>query len=88
MHGPASSCDVERGFSRGGLTVTKLRHALSDESTRASTVLHAWSEIPGLIPEAEIIEVFKDKARRLKGKNKVKDIESIVVSGVESEDED
>ena len=51
----ASSCDVECGFSQGGLTVSKLRHALSDESTRASTVLNAWSEIPGLIPEAQII---------------------------------
>ena len=61
----ASSCDVERGFSRGGLTVSKLRHGLSDESTHASTVLHAWSEIPGLIPESEIIQVFKDKCRRL-----------------------
>src|ERR1700678_2694043 len=61
----ASSCDVERGFSRGGLTVSKLRHGLSDESTRAATVLHAWSEIPGLIPESEIIQVFKDKCHRL-----------------------
>ena len=92
MHCPASSCDVERGFSRGGLTVTKLRHALSDESTRASTVLHAWSEIPGLILEADIIEVFKEKGRRLKGKDKRgkknKDTERVVVSGPESEVED
>ena len=57
----ASSCDVERGFSRGGLTVSKLRHSLSDESMQATTVLHAWSEIPGLIPEAKIIQAFKDK---------------------------
>jgi len=71
----ASSCDVERGFSRGGLTVSKLRHGLSDESTRASTVLHAWSKIPGLIPESEIIQVFKDKCRRLKtGKEIEEDI--------------
>ena len=61
----ASSCDVERGFSQGGLTVSKLQHGLSDESTCASTVLHAWSEILGLIPESEIIQVFKDKCRRL-----------------------
>ena len=66
---PASSCDVERSFSWGGLTVSKLRHRLSDESTRASTVLHAWSEIPGLIPESEIIQVFKDKCRRLNTKD-------------------
>jgi hypothetical protein len=92
LSAPASSCDVERGFSRGGLTVTKLRHALSDESTRASTVLHAWSEIPGLLPEADIIQAFKDKSRRLKGKDKRgktnKDTESIVVSVLESEAED
>ncbi|KDR77038.1 hypothetical protein GALMADRAFT_210201 [Galerina marginata CBS 339.88] len=29
--------DVERSFSKGGLTVTKLRHSLSDASARAST---------------------------------------------------
>ena len=51
---------------------------------RASTVLHAWSQIPGLIPKAEIIEIFKDKGHRLKGKDKQdkttrnKDIDSIV----------
>ena len=63
----ASSCDVECGFSQGGLTVSKLRHSLSDESTQAATVLHAWSEIPGLIPEANIIQVFKDKCWCLNG---------------------
>jgi hypothetical protein len=90
MHGPASSCDVERGFSHGGLTVTKLRRTLSDDSTQVSTILHAWSEIPGLIPETNIIEVSKDKGRRLKGVNKQgtsKDTESIVLdSGSEDED--
>ena len=64
----ASSCDVEHGFSQGGLTVSKLCHSLSDESMQAATVLHAWSEIPGLIPEADIIQVFKDKCRHLNGK--------------------
>ena len=68
--------------------VTKLCHALSDESTRASTVLHAWSEIPGLIPEADIISIFKDKGGRLKGKgNQSKDIDT-VVSVSDDEDED
>ena len=60
-------------FLGGGLTVSKLRHALSDESTRACTVLNAWSEIPGLIPEAHIIQVFKDKCRRLNGNSNDKD---------------
>jgi len=59
----ASSCDVERGFSRGGLTVSKLRHALSDQSTCTETVLHSWHEFPGLIPEDNIIQVFKEKSR-------------------------
>jgi hypothetical protein len=90
MHGPASSCDVERGFSHGGLIVTKLRHTLSDDSTQASTILHAWSEIPSLIPEADIIKAFKDKGCRLKGVNKQgtsKDTESIVLdSGSKDED--
>ena len=62
----ASSCDVEHSFSWGGLTISKLWHRLSDESTHASTVLHAWSEIPGLIPENEIVQVFKDKCHHLK----------------------
>jgi len=62
----ASSCDVERAFSRGGLTVTKLRHALSDESTRSATVLHSWHGFPELIPHAEIIQMFKEKSGRHK----------------------
>jgi hypothetical protein len=57
-------CDVERGFSRGGLTVSKLRHALLDDSTRASTLLSAWSEFPELIPTAKIIQLFKEKPLR------------------------
>ena len=68
--------------------VTKLHHALSDESTRASTILHAWSEIPGLIPEADIISIFKDKGGHLKGKgNQSKDVDT-VVSVSDDEDED
>ena len=88
----ASSCDVERGFSRGGLTVSKLRHGLSDESTRASTVLHAWSQIPGLIPENEIIQVFKDKCRCLKGKEiengKEKDVLVVDSDSVDNSDDE
>ena len=68
--------------------VMKLHHALSDESTQASTVLLAWSEIPGLIPEADIISIFKDKGGRLKGKgNQSKDVDT-VVSVSDDEDED
>ncbi|EKM57144.1 uncharacterized protein PHACADRAFT_64752, partial [Phanerochaete carnosa HHB-10118-sp] len=38
LSAPASFVDVERAFSQSGLTVSKQRHALSDESVRASTV--------------------------------------------------
>jgi hypothetical protein len=82
---------VERGFSRGGLTVSKLRHGLSDESTRASTVLHAWSQIPGLIPENEIIQVFKNKCRRLKKSGKESEHENnkdVMVIESDSSDEE
>ncbi|TDL24115.1 hypothetical protein BD410DRAFT_719621 [Rickenella mellea] len=62
----AASTDVERAFSRGGLTVSKHRHALSDESTRAATVLNSWAQVQGLVPEATIIKSFKEKSSRPK----------------------
>ena len=71
----ASSCDVKHGFSHGGLTVSKLRHTLLNESMRATTVLNAWSEIPGLIPESNIIQVFKDKCRCINRKEQVESAE-------------
>lgn len=64
----ASSTDVERAFSHGGLTVSKMRHSLSDESTRAATVVGAWCSLPGAIPKNEIITAFKEKSKRRKGK--------------------
>ena len=79
---------MERGFSRGGLTVSKLRHGLSDKSTRASTVLHAWSKIPGLIPENEIIQVFKDKCRHLKSGKESEHDNDKNVTVVESDSSD
>ena len=63
----ATSTDVERAFSRGGLTVSKMQHSLSDESTRAASVLGAWCDLPGAIPRDEIITVFRDKNKRPKG---------------------
>lgn len=61
---PATSTDVERAFSRGGLTVSKLRHSLTDESTRCSSVLELWAEIDGFIPLDKIVALFKDKSSR------------------------
>jgi hypothetical protein len=58
---------VERAFSRGGLTVSKMRHSLSDETTRAASVLGAWCDLPGAIPREDIMEVFKEKSKRPKG---------------------
>lgn len=67
----ATSTDVERAFSRGGLTVSKMRHSLSDESTRAATVLSSWCEFPSAIPRDEIISTFKDKSKRPKGSGNI-----------------
>ena len=43
----------------------KLRHALSEDSTCAATVVHAWSEFPELILPAKIIWIFQNKANQL-----------------------
>jgi hypothetical protein len=45
-----------------------MRHHLSDESVRSATVLGSWASLPNLIPTDEIIELFKNKSRRPKGK--------------------
>jgi hypothetical protein len=57
----AASTDIERGFSRGRLTVSRLWHSLSDESTRAATVLGSWAGIPGLVKSEELVKNIKDK---------------------------
>ena len=65
LHGiKATSTEVELAFSRGGLTVSKHQHNLSDESTHAVTVLGLWANIEGLIPEANIVKMFRDKSKR------------------------
>ncbi|KIM35089.1 hypothetical protein M413DRAFT_48960, partial [Hebeloma cylindrosporum] len=61
---PATSTDVERAFLHGGLTISKIRHSLSDKSARAATVLGSWSSLEGVIPKAHIIQLFKDKSKR------------------------
>jgi hypothetical protein len=59
---------IERAFSRGGLTVSKMRHSLSDRSVHAATLVGSWAAFPGLIPQAELIQAFDEKGKRLKGK--------------------
>ena len=76
----ASSTNVERAFSHGGLTVSKMWHSLSDQSVRAATVLGSWSHISQLIPHDEFITVFKEKSRRSRGeKDGIADAEVISV---------
>lgn len=73
---------MECGFSRGGLTVSKLRHSLSDESVRASTIMGSWlrSGIPGILPEGELLDVLRNKRKRdTKGKGKAVEVEVEVV---------
>jgi hypothetical protein len=65
----ATSTDVERAFSCGGLTVSKMCHSLSDKSMRAASVLGAWCDLPGAVPRDEIIAVFCEKGKRPKGNN-------------------
>lgn len=80
LSAPATSTDVERAFSRGGLTVSKRRHSLSDESTRAATVLSSWATVEEIIPEKEILAAFAGKSKRGKGKEKaVIDVDSSIV---------
>ncbi|EIW52247.1 uncharacterized protein TRAVEDRAFT_136039, partial [Trametes versicolor FP-101664 SS1] len=63
----ATSTDSERSFSRGRLTVSRLRHSLSDESVRTGTVLGSWSDIPELVPEAEVVSLLTEKSRKTGG---------------------
>ena len=58
--------EVERSFSHGGMTVSKRRHNLSDDSTRAAAVLSNWMTVPNLVPEQTIVELFRSKKKRTK----------------------
>ena len=64
LSAPASSVDAECAFSRGALTVTHRRHALSDTSTCNSIVLGAWLGATNIIPTDELIRHFQNKASR------------------------
>jgi hAT family C-terminal dimerisation region len=66
LSAPAASADAERAFSRGALTVTHRRHALSDVSTRNSIVLGGWlgTTNPVIVPKDGLIQFFQDKPLR------------------------
>jgi hypothetical protein len=76
-----TSTDVEWAFSHGGLTVSKMQHSLSEESTRASTVLGSWvASFPELVPHDDILTLFKNKSKRMgKGKAKPADNDSSAI---------
>lgn len=59
----ATSTDAERAFSRGGLTVSRLRHSLGDASIRASALLGSWARVDGIVDEADAVEILKTKLR-------------------------
>ncbi|KAL1949782.1 hypothetical protein VTO73DRAFT_8663 [Trametes versicolor] len=61
---PATSTDAERAFSRGHLTVSRLRHSMNEESVWTSTVLGSWANIPDLIPEEDFVDFLKTSSRR------------------------
>jgi hypothetical protein len=53
---------VEHSFSKGGLTVSRFRHSLSDDSTCASSVVGMWAKLPNAIPHDTIVDSFKEKS--------------------------
>ena len=48
-----------------------MQHSLSDESTRAATVLGSWCDFPGLIPRDDVVAALKNKSNRM-GKGKAR----------------
>ena len=57
-------------FKYSPVAISKLRHSLSDKSAQAATVLGSWSSLEGVIPKAHIIQLFKDKSKWPKKKQK------------------
>lgn len=84
----ASSTDVERAFSRGGLVVSKRRHRLSDETTRAAAVFGSWVAKGGIVPEKKILKNIANKGKRKRSEAEVTDgSESASESELQSESE-
>ncbi|KAH8922861.1 hypothetical protein BT69DRAFT_1211484, partial [Atractiella rhizophila] len=50
----ATSVDVERAFSSGRLTVSWMRHKLSDSSFRASMMMKLWEQ-DELMPSVKVL---------------------------------
>jgi hypothetical protein len=68
LSAPATSCDMERGFSKSGYMVSAKRHNLKKETVCSAQLVASWAQA-GLLPEAQLTQMFNDKRKR--GKNKV-----------------
>lgn len=55
----ATSTDTERTFSRGHLTVSRLRHSLGEDSVCAGTVVGSWAGIPAILREDNLANIIK-----------------------------
>lgn len=62
----ATSIDVERAFSLGGLVITKQQNRLSEESARTSIVLASWLKNPEFCAERELKEKLSSMWKREK----------------------
>ena len=62
--GRIARISAPRLYGGPALTVSKHQHNLLDKSTHAVTVLGSWANIEGLIPEADIVKMFRDKSKR------------------------
>ena len=80
---PATSTDIERGFSSSRLTVSRLRHSLSEASVRSATILGSWAKIPDLVSETDLVELIKRGWRAANGAGNGEDSEVEIVDGPE-----
>ncbi|KAH8922862.1 hypothetical protein BT69DRAFT_1219759, partial [Atractiella rhizophila] len=60
----ATSVDVERAFSGGRLTVSYLRHQLSDPVFRSAMMLKIWEQDGFMPPMKELFGAVKQSDRK------------------------
>lgn len=61
--------------------MSRLRHSLADESVRANTVLGSWARIADLLPEADLIEVIRERSA---GKKRAADVAQPAANGAKA----
>lgn len=69
---------MERAFSKGGVTVSRFRHSLTDDSTRASAVLGSWIGLEGVVQREVIEALFKEKKSRKGAKRQKTDHPTVI----------